>query len=283
MRLAAADALGSMAPDSGAREMSIRFFAGALFGLLAWLCPLEPMAAVAIKTMLEPWHGDLDGMIDRRYIRILTIANKTNYFFDKGRQRGATVETAHEFEEIVNKRLGSKTLRVTVALLPVARDELIPALLAGRGDIAAANLTITPERAKLVDFGSPFVRDVKEVLVTPKSTPLVASADAMSGTRIFVRPSSSYYASLQAQNAKLKAAGKKPIEIVDADERLENEDLLEMVNAEIVPAVIVDDAIADFWASVLPNLRVHPDAAVRTGGEIAWAVRKTSPKLKSMV
>jgi membrane-bound lytic murein transglycosylase MltF len=263
--------------------MSIRFFAGALLAVLAWLAAHDATAAVALKSMLEPWHGDLDGMVERRYIRILTVANKTNYFFDKSRQRGATVEAAQAFEEVVNQKLGSKTVRVTVALLPVTRDQLFPALIDGRGDIAAANLTITPERTKLVDFGSPFIKGVKEVLVTPKSTPLVASPDALSGMKIFARPSSSYYASLQAQNEKLKGAGKRPIEIVDADERLENEDLLEMVNAEIVPAVIVDDAIAEFWASVLPNLQVHPDAAVRTGGEIAWAVRKTSPKLKAMV
>jgi len=39
-----------------------------------------------------------------------------------------------------------------VVFIPLRRDQLLPGLAAGKGDIAAANLTITPERQKLVDF-----------------------------------------------------------------------------------------------------------------------------------
>ena len=240
-------------------------------------------ATLAVHTMLEPWKGDLDGMVERRYIRFLVVTNRTNYFTDKGKAYGATAEAARAFEEMVNKKLGSKTIHVTVAMLPVTRDQLEAALLSGRGDIAAANLTITPERAAVADFGAPFAKDIRQLLVTGKDVKDLASAEAASGMRVFARKGSLGEDSLRAQNEALKQAKRKPIEIVEADARLEDEDLLEMVSAGIMPAVVVDEGLADFWASVFPNLHVHEKAPVRTGGEIAWAMRKGSPKLKAMV
>ena len=108
--------------------------------------------------MQKPWTGDLDGMIERRVIRVLTVNSKTFYFVDKGVQRGTVVDFFRLFEDELNKKLAAekklknKNLKVRVVFIPVRRDQLLPALAAGKGDIAAANLTITPERQKLVDF-----------------------------------------------------------------------------------------------------------------------------------
>jgi ABC-type amino acid transport substrate-binding protein len=136
---------------------------------------------------------------------------------------------------------------IRVVFIPTSRDELLPALAAGRGDIAAANLTITPERLKLVDFSTPLGDDVSEILVTPAGTAAPASAEGLSGSKVHVRRSSSYYSSLVGLNTRLKALGKAPVEIVPADENLEDEDILEMVNAGLIPATIVDSHIATFW------------------------------------
>ena len=54
-----------------------------------------------------------------------------------------------------------------------------------------------------------------------------------------------------------------------------------MVNSGLVQYVVVDDFLAHFWASVLPKLKLHPEAALRTGGEIGWMIRKNSPLLKA--
>ena len=62
---------------------------------------------------------------------------------------------------------------------------------------------------------------------------------------------------------------------------LEDEDLLEMLNAGLVQYVVVDDFLARFWASVLPKLKLHPEVTLRTGADIAWAIRKNSPLLKA--
>ena len=54
-----------------------------------------------------------------------------------------------------------------------------------------------------------------------------------------------------------------------------------MLNAGLIPLIVVDKHIADFWKQIFPQLTVHDDVAVRTGGEIAWAIRKGSPQLKA--
>jgi membrane-bound lytic murein transglycosylase MltF len=237
--------------------------------------------------MQKPWTGDLDGMIERRVIRVLTVNSKTFYFVDKAVQRGIVVDSFRLFEDEFNKKLVSekklknKNLKVRVVFIPLRRDQLLPGLAAGNGDIAAANLTITPERQKLVDFSLAGKSNVSEVVVTGPASPKVASLDDLSGNELFVRKSSSYYESLVALNQKFLAENKPPITLKEAPETLEDEDLLEMLNAGLIPIIIVDNHKADFWKQIFPQLTVHDNVAVRTGGEVAWAFRKGSPQLKA--
>jgi membrane-bound lytic murein transglycosylase MltF len=238
-------------------------------------------AALAHDHLTQKWTGDLDGMVERRRIRILTVYSKTFYFVDKGTQRGIVHDLGVQLEEQLNKKLKTKHLRVNVAFIPVSRDELLPALVDGRGDIAAANLTITPARLKVVDFADPWVRDVDEIVVTGPQSPPIASRDDLAGKEVFVRRSSSYHDSLLKLNATFKLQGKPAVKLVPAPEVLEDEDLLEMLNAGLVQVLVVDEHKAVFWKQVFPALTLHPDVAVATGGEIAWAIRRDSPKLKA--
>jgi membrane-bound lytic murein transglycosylase MltF len=181
------------------------------------------------------------------------------------------------------KKLKSKHLKVRVVFIPLRRDQLLPGLAAGKGDIAAANLTITPERRKLVDFSVAGLSNVSEVLVTGPASPKIASLDDLSGKEVFVRKSSSYYQSLVELNKKFAAGRKPPVRLKEAPETLEDEDLLEMLNAGLVALIVVDKHKADFWKQIFPKLIVHDSITVRTGGEVAWAIRKGSPQLKAVV
>jgi membrane-bound lytic murein transglycosylase MltF len=233
------------------------------------------------------WTGDLDGMIKRRYIRVLTVNSKTFYFVDNGVLRGTVVDFSRLFEDQLNKKLAAdkalanKNLKLRVVFIPVRRDQLLPALMAGRGDIAAANLTVTPERLKLVDFTKAGLTNVSEVVVTGPSSPKIAGVDDLSGKQVFVRRSSSYYESLEALNKRFEAEHKRPAILRTSPETLEDEDLLEMLNAGLLPIVIVDRHVANFWKPMFPDITVHDDVAVRSGGEVAWAIRKNSPMLKA--
>ena len=202
--------------------------------------------------MQHRWTGDLDGMIQRHQIRVLTVYSKTFFFLDKGVMHGTVADFARLFEDQLNKQLATgktgaaKNLKVRVVFIPVRRDQLLPALAAGRGDIAAANLTITPERLKLVDFTKAGLSNVSELVVTGPASPKIAQVDDLSGRKVFVRRSAGYYESLVALNKRFAAEHKAPVTLKFAPETLEDEDLLEMLNAGLVPIVIVDDHIANF-------------------------------------
>jgi membrane-bound lytic murein transglycosylase MltF len=119
--------------------------------------------------------------------------------------------------------------------------------------------------------------------VSGPASPKVATVDDLSGKEVFVRKSSSYYQSLVALNKKLAAAKQPPVVLKAAPETLEDEDLMEMLNAGLVPLIVVDKYLADFWKQIFPQITVHGDVAVRTGGEIAWAIRKGTPQLKAQL
>jgi membrane-bound lytic murein transglycosylase MltF len=231
----------------------------------------------------EEWVGDLDGMVERGVVRALVVYSLGQYFFDGATQRGATYEALVEFEAFLNQRLGRGTIKVPVLIIPVQRDELFPALERGLGDIAAANLTITRGRLEQVDFSNPFLSGVSEVVVTGPMGPALSSLDDLAGQEVHVRRSSSYWRSLEQLNASFVERGLEPAVIVPADEFLQDEDLLEMVNAGLLPAIIVDSHKARFWAQIFDDLTIHEGLAVRTGGEIGWAFRKDSAQLAEVI
>jgi membrane-bound lytic murein transglycosylase MltF len=72
-----------------------------------------------------------------------------------------------------------------------------------------------------------------------------------------------YEASLKALNQKLEAAGKPPVIIEAAPDDLEDDDLLEMVNAGLIPAAVAHDYLARFWKKVFPGLVLHENIPVR--------------------
>ncbi len=231
----------------------------------------------------ESFTDDFDGLAERRVIRVLVPYSRTYYFIERAKQQGITYEALKLFEKEINEKLGTGHVKVHVVPIPTSRDRLLPDLVDGRGDLAAAGLTITPERLKLVDFSDPFARRVREIVVTTSDEPPLASVDDLAGRSVYVRTSSSYYESLLELNERFERDGLAPMTIEEAEEALEDEDLLEMLNAGLLETVIVDDHKAELWSELFENIALHPEAAVRTGGEVAWAFRKDSPRLAEVV
>jgi membrane-bound lytic murein transglycosylase MltF len=178
--------------------------------------------------------------------------SKTFYFLDGADQRGLIYELLKEFETYLNTELKRKTLKIKVVIIPTRRDRLLPALAEGLGDIAAGNLTITPARQKEVDFSAPHLTGVDEIIITRAASPQIKTLDDLSGKEIHVR-------------------------------YLEDEDLLEMMNAGLIPMIVMDSHKAEFWTQVFQEIRLHPDIKLRSGGQIAWAIRKKSPRLKKVI
>jgi membrane-bound lytic murein transglycosylase MltF len=239
----------------------------------------SPLPEYLRNLMDEPFTGDLDQMMQRRLIRIGVTFNRTFYFLDKGIPRGLTYEYMKLFEDQLNKKNKKRHLDVRVVLTPMPRDQLLPSLIAGKIDAVMAQLTVTPDRMKLVDFSRPTRENVDEVVVTGPGAPPVNTVDDLSGKVVFVRKSSSFYDSLQQLNVSLNKRGKAPVRIEAASESLETDDILEMINAGLMPITVVDRYLADFWKQIFTDLNVHEMVTLRKGGTLAMALRKNSPLL----
>jgi len=233
-----------------------------------------------IAHALEEWTGDFDGMVKRGFVRLLTTYNPLFFSYNGIEQKGFAVDTAEELRKHLQKVTKSKKGAINVVIIPVARDELIPYLVAGKGDMIAANMTVTPARQAQVAFTNPTYPNVSELIVSGPKAPTLSGFDDLADTQIHVRRSSSYFEHLSAINKKRLAADKPKIPIAAADELLEDYDLLEMVNAGLIPAVVVDSHKAVLWAQVFDHITVHKDLKVHTGGMIAWALRKEDRKFR---
>ena len=267
---------------------TFRHFTLAIIFLLPINCLFPATAgSAALKheelLQTKKFTGDFDEMEQRHLIRALVVYNDLLYFLDRGQAHGAAYEGLKLFEKFINQKEGKKTVKIKLLFIPTTRDRLLSDLVEGRGDLAAANLTITPQRRKIVDFSIPLIKGVNEVIVTGPKAAELKSLDDLSGREIMIRTSSSYYEHLKKLNRAFKGKKLPPIKLKPAARYLEDADLLEMVNSGILPWAVVDNHKATFWAGVFENLTVRNDLVINHGGSIGWAFRKHSPKLKEVV
>ena len=242
--------------------------------------PAAPTQSTGLPIPRKPWTGDYDAMVKRRLIRVLVPHSKTMYFVEMGQPRGIAYEALKAFEDQINKKRGN--LKVNVVFFPTTRDQMGKALLGGLGDIVVAGVTVTAEREKFVDFTIPTTtKPINEIVVTGPQSPQLRSIDDLAGKEVFVRKTSSYWTHLEHLNARFKKEGKAAITLRAAPEDLEDEDLLEMLNAGLFGIAVVDDYKLELWSTIYPKIKSRPDLAVSTGGELAWAIRPNSPQLKA--
>ena len=227
--------------------------------------------------------GDLDAMLEHGEIRVLTVFTLGSYYIDRGQQRGTVYEASRMLERFVRKELGVQAARLKVTIIPVRRDQLLPHLVAGHGDVAFANLTVTPERQQIVDFSRPFTSNVRELLVTGPDAPQISTIEDLAGQEIIVPAASSYFESISEMNKRFVADGLEEIRITPSDPRLEIEDILEMMNAGLVPMTVADDHRLELWSQVFEKLSVRSDISFRDNGQNALAMRKDSPQLKALL
>lgn len=254
-----------------------------LFLLLAALCaPLaraQPQSDILVQRVGALRHSDLPEMLEIGIIRVLVSPTRTDFFLDRGQPKGFAHDLLTAYRDNLVKSLGKHDRKLTIVFVPVPFDQLIPALLAGKGDVIASNFTITPERAKLVAFSDPYITDVTEVIVSGPGSPKIDSLDGLSGRELLLVDGSSYFAHAKSLSEQLVKDGKKPIRVRTPERPLETEDILELVSAGSIPFTACDRHIATLWAKVLPDLIVHDDLYLSQGNQIAFAVRPESKKL----
>ena len=192
--------------------------------------PGSGQGSLVLPTGFGKRTGDLDEMVKNRAIRALVIVNPISFFYQQGRPQGIQYEALQEFEKFINLKEKTGKLPVKVVFLPMRPDQLEASLTQGLGDIIAYGVVITPEREQRVAFSEPIQKNVPQLVVTGPSLN-VSSFDDMAGKAIYVNPLTTYYDNLKKVSDVQQKAGKPPLDIKEADKNLDDDDLIEMVNA----------------------------------------------------
>jgi|HubBroStandDraft_4_1064222.scaffolds.fasta_scaffold00058_4 membrane-bound lytic murein transglycosylase MltF len=248
--------------------------------------PEEPPAAAGSIDFPKAFGrrtGDLDEMAKNRDIRALVLLSPIGFFYDKGHPQGVMYEAMEEFQKFANQKLKTGKLDIKVTFLPMRADQVEAALNEGVGDIIAYGIVVTPEREQRVAFSTPIQTDVSQIIVTGKNFGAVSSLAELGGKEVYVNPLTTYYGNLQKVNETLQKDGKTPIVIKEADKNLMDDDLVQMVNAGLIPATVTTKQKAALWAQVLTGIQPHPDLAIASGQQLAWVMRKNNPQLKQLV
>lgn len=103
-------------------------------------------------------------------------------------------------------RAFAASLGVRLEIRPVTTSyaDLIPALLAGKGDVIASSITITEEREKVIDFSAPYAKSWVAV-VAGKGSPIARVEDLAGRTAAVMKGSSQleYLRGLRLQGVKI--------------------------------------------------------------------------------
>jgi membrane-bound lytic murein transglycosylase MltF len=244
--------------------------------------PFQDLATADILNLNQRWTGDYDQLAERRFLRVLVPFSRTLYYLDGPEQKGIAYEALLKLESQL-PRIGKSKVRPKIVIIPTTRDRLLPALAEGYGDVAIGAFTVADLHRETVEFSAPTMSGIEEVVVTSKDTPAVLTEADLAGREIHVRRASSYYEDLVALNERLTKAGQRPISIKEVDARLEDEDVLQMVDAGIIPATVGQLPVAEFWAQLYDGLVVDSQVALRSDAEIAWALRKDTPQIKKVL
>ena len=228
-----------------------------------------------LEKATKPFKDDLDAVIARGYVRILVAPSRTYFQTVDGVHRGlavnAGVALAQKLSEDAKKDIAA-------VFIETPEDQLVPALLAGKGDVAA-NVLLNITRDEQVAFAPPIKTDIRELIVTEGGKDLVSLED-VGGRTIHVRKNTDHHASLIRLNEQLKKNNRREAFIFFDEKAKNDEDMLDSVNAGRIKATIVDDYIFDRWqGDMLKIAKTNRDIAVSQDGSLSWVSRKDAPNL----
>ena len=187
-------------------------------------------------------------------LKMITEATFPPYEFLRGQEiAGIDVEICRAVAKKLNRPFKAET---------VDFDSVIPAVISGKADLAAAGITVTEDRKKNVDFSIPYVK-TGIVVIYKKSNPF-KNIEQLKGKKIGVQGGTTSETFVLEQLKQEPERSKSPAEAVAALKS----GRVEFVIADIDPAKNcvkgeADLALSDFIASE----------------EYAVAIRKGQPEL----
>ena len=205
-----------------------------------------------------PARRDLAGIREAGRLRMLTLNGPGTYYLWRGELIGFEYELLRAFARSVGV-----TLEVVVA---THREELMPWLAEGRGDVVSAGVTATAtRRAAGGTFSTPYLR-VQEVFVS--RAPIGSLAD-LAGRRVTVQRGTSFVDTLERLGAEVD------LEIERSP--AESETLIRAVAAAQAEVTLADSHVAELEATFDERLSIGPRLPEEMG--LSWVVRPDQPEL----
>jgi membrane-bound lytic murein transglycosylase F len=270
-----------MSFDTSAKEFTRKGLL--IFLIIFLLCSV----AYLIKSYAKPGDDDdviifyepgpdLEEIKKRGKLIAATDNSSIGYFIYKGEPMGFEYEMLKNLAKHLEVELEVKVVKDINTILEL--------LLNNEVDILAANLTITKERARKVNFSYPLLL-TKQVLVQRKpdnwrkqsqeeiEKQLVRNPVDLSEKQVYVRRESSFYSRLLHLADEI---GSK-IYIMEAPGNMDTELLISKVANKEIDFTVADENIALINQTYYPNIDIK--TAISLPQKIAWAVRKDSDQL----
>ncbi len=234
---------------------------------------------VLIEAVLTPETGGLDAARDRGYLRMAVAPDPLMIAFDGEDAVGVAVAMAQEMEAYLATLPGASATPTVVVPTPLPRSVIVEGLDSGVADFTT--LTITrAEETDALDYTQALISDVNDVPVLSPELSGIETMDDLVNVPIYVQEGGRYTANLRRINEARQAAGKAPLTLRFVDDRLDDYDLIEMVEVGLIPATVASDFKARFWQTVYSSVVVREDLALTEDGRIAWVVRSENPELR---
>jgi membrane-bound lytic murein transglycosylase MltF len=230
-----------------------------------------------VDAVLEPDTGDLQAIRSRGFLRFAVAPDPLMIAYDGENAVGIAIAIGQELEKHLANRPNAGRTPTVVVPTPMPRGEIVERLKGGMSDFA----TLTVGRAEQADLSltQPLIRDVNDVPVLSPDLSGIETLDDLARLPIYISESGRYVRDLRELNAEREKQGKPLFDIRLVDGRLDDYDLIEMVEIGLIPATIASDFKARFWQTAYPSIVIREDLKLTEDGFIGWAVRSKNPRL----
>lgn len=243
-------------------------------------CTQKVQKGQAQQNLVKPVERDLAQIKESGKIVALVGNSSSSYFIYRGRPMGFEYEILEQMAQDLQLDLE--------VVIPKDMNDLLLQLNRGDGDIIAAGLTVTKERAEVVDF-TDYLLTTRQVLIQRKpdgyeTMPwhkirkgLVRNQLDLIGKTIYVRRNSAYYSRLQSLSDEIGG----DIDIKTVSGAVETEELIRKVAQGTIDYTVADEHLAQLNATYFLNIDVK--LPISFPQRLAWAVRKNSPQLEKAI
>ena len=160
---------------------------------IVFLCLFSAVSSAALN----------DSLVKAGTLKVLVWSGSEHYL---PREGSALLDELQLLERF------SEQQSLTIEEVPIKEyEELIPALLSGKGDVIAANMTITRQRAKQVSFTAPVNSTYEYLVVGAKSKPLSDGKD-LNGRTVYVPSGTTFLKTAQGLKKAYPGLAVKEIE-----------------------------------------------------------------------